>query len=183
MTTANKITLFRVALIPLFMAAMLIDVPWSRFVGLGIFILAGITDHIDGYVARKYNQVTTFGKFIDPLADKIMVTAAILILVEWYRMPSWAAMIIIVREFAVSGLRLIAAAKGDVIAAGISGKVKTLVSIVAICFMITDGVHDLPIIPGFLTIDTLGTILMLAVTVWSGVEYFWKNRKIIDIRA
>jgi len=183
MTTANKITLFRVALIPLFMLAMLIDLPWSRVIGLLIFIVAGITDHIDGYVARKYNQITTFGKFIDPLADKIMVTAAILILVEWNRMPSWAAMIIITREFAVSGLRLIAAAKGDVIAAGISGKVKTFVSIVVICFMITDGVHDFAIIPGVLTVDMLGMILMLAVTIWSGVEYFWKNRKIIDVRA
>ncbi|MDR2530130.1 MAG: CDP-diacylglycerol--glycerol-3-phosphate 3-phosphatidyltransferase [Oscillospiraceae bacterium] len=183
MTTANKITLFRVVLVPLFMAALLIEYPGSDYVGLGIFILAGITDHIDGYVARKYNQITTFGKFIDPLADKLLVTAALLILVERGRMPSWCAMIIIAREFAVSGLRLIAAAKGVVIAAGASGKVKTVVSIVAVCFMLTAHVHDFQLIPGVLSVDTLAIALIVSTTLWSGIEYFVRNHSLLEFQA
>ncbi|MDR3148556.1 MAG: CDP-diacylglycerol--glycerol-3-phosphate 3-phosphatidyltransferase [Oscillospiraceae bacterium] len=183
MTTANKITLLRIALIPIFMVLMLLDQPATRVAALLIFILAGVTDHIDGYVARKYNQITIFGKFMDPLADKIMVTSAMMILVAWGRMPSWAAVIIIAREFAVSGLRLIAAAKGDVIAAGFSGKLKTTVSIIAICFMITDRVHDFEIIPHLLNVDMAGSMLMVIVTVWSGVEYFVRNRKILDYKS
>ncbi|MDR0818316.1 MAG: CDP-diacylglycerol--glycerol-3-phosphate 3-phosphatidyltransferase [Oscillospiraceae bacterium] len=183
MTTANKLTLFRVALIPLFMLAMLSSFPYSDIVALGIFIIAGITDHIDGYVARKYNQVTTFGKFIDPLADKLLVTAALLMLVEGGQMPSCAAMIIIAREFAVSGLRLVAAAQGVVIAAGTSGKVKTVVSIVAICFMITEFLHNFEIIPGILTVDTAAIILMIVTTLWSGIEYFVRNWKQLDFKT
>lgn len=183
MNTANKITLLRVALIPVFMILMLLNQPTTRIAALLIFIIAGVTDHIDGYVARKYNQITDFGKFMDPLADKIMVTSAMMILVAWGRMPSWAAIIIIAREFAVSGLRLVAAAKGDIIAAGFSGKVKTTVSIVAICFMITDGVHDFVLIPGVMNVDILGYWLMIIVTVWSGIEYFVRNRKFLNAKT
>ena len=117
MNTANKITLVRIAMIPLFMIAMLSGLPYSSIIALVIFAIAGITDRIDGYVARKYNQVTNFGKFIDPIADKLLVTAALIILVEWGQVPSWAAVIIIAREFVVQGLRLLAVGEGVVVAA------------------------------------------------------------------
>ena len=108
MTTANKITMLRVALIPVFVVLMLLRFPGSNLIALGIFILASISDSVDGYIARKYSQVTTFGKFMDPLADKLLVTSAILIFVEWGQIPSWAAFLIIAREFAVTALRLVA---------------------------------------------------------------------------
>ncbi len=181
MNTANKITLVRIAMIPLFMAALLIELPYSRIVALIIFTIAGITDRVDGYVARKYNQITNFGKFIDPIADKLLVTAALIILVQWGQIPSWAAVIIIAREFAVSGLRLVAVSEGVVVAAGTSGKVKTVVSIVAICFMLTN-FHDFVLIKGFLTIDGLAVFLMVVTTLWSGIEYFYKNRKLLNFR-
>jgi CDP-diacylglycerol--glycerol-3-phosphate 3-phosphatidyltransferase len=164
------------------MAAALFDTEYSRIVALIIFIAAGITDHIDGYVARRFNQITTFGKFIDPLADKVLVISALLILVEWGRIPSWCAMIIVAREFAVSGFRLVAASAGTVIAAGFSGKIKTLVSIVAICFMLTDGVHNFELGFSWLTVDNLAIFLMVFTTVWSGVDYFWHNRKLLNGR-
>ncbi|MDR0935273.1 MAG: CDP-diacylglycerol--glycerol-3-phosphate 3-phosphatidyltransferase [Oscillospiraceae bacterium] len=179
MTTASKITMFRIALIPLFMAAMMITTPYSNVVALGIFILAGVTDHIDGYVARHYNQVTTFGKFIDPLADKILVLAAIVILVQWNRMPAWAAVVVLAREFAVTGLRLVAAGDGIVIAAGISGKVKTVVSLVCLSFMLANELHDFELIPGLLNVDQLALALIVITTVYSGASYFIRNRKIL----
>ena len=154
MNTANKITLVRIAMIPLFMIAMLSGLPYSSIIALVIFAIAGITDRIDGYVARKYNQVTNFGKFIDPIADKLLVTAALIILVEWGQVPSWAAVIIIAREFVVQGLRLLAVGEGVVVAAGTSGKVKTVVSIVALCVMLTD-FHNYELIKGYLTVDGL----------------------------
>ncbi|NLO47789.1 MAG: CDP-diacylglycerol--glycerol-3-phosphate 3-phosphatidyltransferase [Clostridiales bacterium] len=179
MNTANKITLVRIVMIPLFMVAMLIELPYSRVVALIIFAIAGITDRVDGYVARKYNQVTNFGKFIDPIADKLLVTAALIILVQWGQIPSWAAVIIIAREFAVSGLRLVAVGEGVVVDAGPSGKVKTVVSIVAICFMLTD-FHDAVLISGLLNVDGLAVFLMVVTTLWSGIEYFIKNRKLLN---
>ena len=178
MTTANKITLLRIVMIPLFLLAVLTQEQYAQIIALGIFILASITDSIDGYIARKYNQSTNFGKFLDPLADKLLVTAAILVFVERGQMPSWAAMIIIAREFAVTGLRLVAAAEGQVIAAAWSGKIKTAVSIVAICIMLMPvGNRDT-----MMVIDTICYVIMILVTVWSGVEYFVKNSKVIDIK-
>jgi len=178
MTTANKITIVRVAFIPLFMVAMLAGIPYSNWISLGIFILASLTDWVDGYIARKYDQVTSFGKFMDPLADKLLVTSAILIFVQWGRIPAWAAMIVITREFAVTGLRLVAAADGEVIAAGMSGKIKTFVSMAGLCVMLTP-FHDLELIAGRFNLDNLIVLLILIPTVWSGVEYFVKNYKVI----
>jgi len=163
------------------MIAMLSGLPYSSIIALVIFAIAGITDRIDGYVARKYNQVTNFGKFIDPIADKLLVTAALIILVEWGQVPSWAAVIIIAREFVVQGLRLLAVGEGVVVAAGTSGKVKTVVSIVALCVMLTD-FHNYELIKGYLTVDGLAVISMLITTVWSGAEYFYKNWKLLKIK-
>lgn len=178
MTTANKITILRIVMIPLFLLAVLTQKQYAQTIALIIFILASITDSIDGYVARKYNQSTNLGKFMDPLADKLLVTAAILVFVERGQMPSWAAMIIIAREFAVTGLRLIAAAEGIVIAAAWSGKIKTAVSIVAICIMLA------PMGNGStrLIVDTICYLIMILVTVWSGVEYFIKNKSVLNVK-
>ena len=139
MNTANKLTLLRVVMIPAFLLVLYLHVPGANYWALAIFALASITDTLDGYIARHYNQITDFGKFMDPLADKCLVTAAMLWFVEIGQMPAWALLIVIVREFAVSGLRMIAADKGRVIAAGWSGKVKTASTMVCIVLMLLPG--------------------------------------------
>lgn len=180
MTTASKITMLRIALIPVYFIVMLLDFTGNTWVALAIFIIASVTDSIDGHIARKYNQISDFGKFIDPLADKLLVIAAILIFVQRGQMASWAAMVIITREFAVTGLRLIAVENGLVIAAARSGKIKTVVSLVGLCLMMTPW-HDASIIGGF-DLDWLIVVLMLITTVWSGVEYFARNGKLLNLK-
>ena len=128
MTTASKITLVRVALVPLYMVFMYLSGGAANgymYGALALFIIASLTDFVDGYVARKYNQVSDFGKFLDPLADKLLVIASMAMFCEWGSFPAWALMIVLTREFAVSGLRMVAGPKGKVIAAGKSGKFKT----------------------------------------------------------
>ena len=170
MTTASKITLARVALIPAFMLTMYLsggEAGLWMWLSLGIFILASITDFIDGYIARNYNQTTDFGKFLDPLADKLLTLAAICIYCQWGIFPAWALMIVLTREFAVSGLRMVAGPKGKVIAAGKSGKFKTASTMVGLCAMMA--------LPG---IDLLNTIVIASIvitTVYSGIEYFIQN--------
>ena len=136
MTTASKITLVRVAMIPLYMVFMYLSggTPgvWM-WLALGVFILASLTDYVDGQIARKCNQVSDFGKFLDPLADKLLTIAAMTMFCEWGTFPAWALMIVLTREFAVTGLRLIAVQKGTVIAAGWSGKVKTASTMIGLC--------------------------------------------------
>ena len=153
MTTASKITLVRVAMIPIFMALLLLGYRW---IALAVFILASVTDFVDGYVARHYNQVSDFGKFLDPLADKLLVTACMLIFVEWGRMPAWAVMIVLTREFAVTGLRLVAVGNGRVIAAGWSGKVKTFSTMVGLCLMMAFPIWWLDwVVTAVITLTTL----------------------------
>ena len=171
MNTANKLTMLRVVMIPAFLIVLYWGFPGSRYVALCIFILASVTDFVDGYIARHYNQITDFGKFMDPLADKCLVTAAMLWFVQEGQMPAWALLIVIVREFGVSGLRMIAADKGRVIAAGWSGKVKTASTMVCICLML------LPIPPA---VNTLCVAVIVVTTVYSGCEYFWKNRDVFS---
>lgn len=172
MTTASKITLVRVAFIPVYMALMYISggVPgiWL-WLALAVFILAGVTDFVDGIVARKYNQITDFGKFLDPLADKLMVIGAMTIFCQWGLLPAWALMIVLTREFAVTGLRLVAVGKGTVIAAGWSGKVKTASTIICLCIWMA--------FPTSQMIGWIATAVIIATTVYSGVEYFMQNRK------
>jgi CDP-diacylglycerol--glycerol-3-phosphate 3-phosphatidyltransferase len=139
MNLANKLTIGRVFLVPvflLFIAAK--DIPYGTFIATVIFILASLTDKLDGYIARSRNQITKFGKFMDPLADKLLVTAALISLVELQVVPGWAAIIIIAREFAVSGLRTIAASEGKVIAASWWGKIKTVIQIIAIILLLLE---------------------------------------------
>lgn len=172
MTTASKITLIRVVMIPVFMLTMYLSegMPGAyMWVSLGLFIIASLTDYVDGYIARKYQQVSDFGKFLDPLADKLLVIAAMSIYCEWGMFPAWALMIVLTREFAVTGLRLVAVGKGKVIAAGWSGKVKTACTMVGLCVIMA--------LPGLPVLNWLVIILIVATTVYSGVEYFIQNWK------
>ncbi len=171
MNTANKLTMLRVVMIPAFMLVLYMGFPGANYVALVIFALASITDWLDGYVARHYNQTTDFGKFMDPLADKCLVTAAMLWFVEVGQMPAWALLTVIVREFAISGLRMNAATSGRVIAAGWSGKVKTAATMVCIILML------LPI-PAI--VNTLCVAIIVLTTVYSGVEYVMKNIDVIS---
>ena len=170
MNTANKLTLLRVVMIPAFLLVLYLDVPGASYWALAIFVAASLTDTLDGYIARHYNQVTDFGKFMDPLADKCLVTAAMLWFVEIGQMPAWMLLIVICREFAVSGLRMIASDKGRVIAAGWSGKVKTAATMVCVVLMF------LPIPP---VVNTLCVWVITLTTLYSGVEYFVKNKDVI----
>ena len=172
MNTANKLTLARVVMIPLFLLVLYLHVPGANYWALAIFIVASLTDTLDGYIARHYNQTTDFGKFMDPLADKCLVTAAMLWFVEVGQMPAWALLIVIVREFAVSGLRMVAADKGRVIAAGWSGKVKTASTMVCICLML--------LLPRFVELSAICVAVIVLTTIWSGVEYFMKNLDVLS---
>ena len=172
MTTATKITLLRVVMIPAYMVFMYLSGGQSNvfmWIGLGIFILASITDYIDGHIARKYNQVSDFGKFLDPLADKLLTIAAMTMFCQWGSFPAWALMIVLTREFAVSGLRMVAGPKGKVIAAGKSGKFKTASSMVGLCVLMA--------FPTNVILAWVVVALIVITTVYSGIEYFvqtWK---------
>ena len=170
MTLASKITLVRVALIPAYLVTMYLSGGQAglwMFLSLAIFIVASLTDYVDGYIARHYNQVTDFGKFLNPLADKLLVIAAMSMFCEWGVFPAWALMIVLTREFAVSGLRMVAGPKGKVIAAGWSGKVKTFSTMVGLCVMMA-----------FPQVQWIGVVVMVVIvgtTLYSGVEYFIQN--------
>ena len=172
MTTASKITLVRVVMIPAYMLTMYLSHGQAglwMYLSLGIFIIASLTDFVDGYIARHYNQTTDFGKFLDPLADKLLTVAAMAMFCEWGVFPAWALMVILTREFAVSGLRMVASQKGSVIAAGWSGKVKTASTMVGLCAMMA--------LPGIDVLNWAVIIMIVATTLYSGVEYFIQNWK------
>ena len=182
MTTASKITLIRVALIPAFMLAFLLSPAhiWLKWLALFFFIVASLTDYVDGHIARKYNQVSDFGKFLDPLADKLLVISAMCIFCQWGLMPAWALMIVLTREFAVTALRLIAVQKGRVIAAGWSGKVKTFSTMVALCFWIA--FYDLILSKGWSWANWFLVLVIVLPTIYSGVEYFIQNWDVLDMK-
>lgn len=181
MTTASKITMTRIILIPFFIVTVLGDFKGSAYVALAIFIVSAVTDWVDGYIARHYNQVSTFGKFVDPLADKLLVTAALLVFVERGQMASWACWIVVAREFAVSGLRLVAMENGTVIAAAMSGKIKTAASLICCCFMLLP-LHTYAFGGTWLTVDRLGSVIIVVTTLYSGIEYFIVNGKALDLK-
>ena len=174
MTTANKLTILRIALIPVFLIlAYSGQLHWA----LAVFLLASLSDLFDGYIARHYNQITDLGKFMDPLADKMLVLAAMCYFVEVGRMPGWVLAIVLLREFAVSGMRLVAVEQGRVIAAALSGKVKTAATMVCLCLMLLIG----PPGPGDSAPDFiawLSSAVILLTTVVSGIEYFIRNRDV-----
>jgi CDP-diacylglycerol--glycerol-3-phosphate 3-phosphatidyltransferase len=170
MTLASKITLLRVAMIPAYLVTMYLshgEAGMWMWISLVIFMVASLTDFVDGYIARKYKQVSDFGKFLDPLADKLLTIAAMSMYCEWGIFPAWALMIVLTREFAVSGLRMVAGPKGKVIAAGKSGKFKTASTMIGLCVMMA--------LPGIPVLNQVVIGLIVATTVYSGVEYFIQN--------
>lgn len=180
MNTANKITLLRVVLVPLFMALFLCESALCRILALAVFIIASITDAVDGYIARNYNQITNFGKFVDPLADKMLTTAAFVILVSYGRMSVWALMIVLAREFMVSGIRSMAAADGKVIAASMWGKLKTVSQMVAIIAAIILLLPYFPETAAKIITDIL-VWLSVVFTVISGADYLMQNRSVLKM--
>lgn len=188
MTTATKFTMVRLVLIPVFLLCMYLSqcAPAWRFVALGVFALASLTDMIDGKIARKYHQVTDLGKFLDPLADKVLVLSAMTMFCQWGRFPAWALMIVLFREFAVSGLRMVASGKGRVIAAAHSGKVKTAVTMAGLCILLlVDGTYfgdllNAHVCARFTDILCWVIVGLIALTtLYSGVEYFGKNKDVL----
>lgn len=171
MNTANKLTMLRVILIPVYLVIWHLDFAYNNIVALIIFVLASVTDFIDGYVARHYNQITDFGKFMDPLADKVLVMSAMICFCAMGRFPAWALVIVMAREFAVSGLRMVAVDNGRVIAAGWSGKVKTFATMVCLCIM-----H----LPVWNWLMWVCVVVIAATTLYSGIEYFVKNKDVIN---
>ena len=188
MNIPNKITVSRILLIPLFLIIMLVPFDWgdmhllgvtlpvTHFVGALIFIIASSTDWVDGYYARKYNLVTNMGKFLDPLADKLLVSAALIVLVELGFAPSWIVIVIISREFAVTGLRLLLAGEGEVVAANMLGKIKTWAQIVAISALL---LHNIIFEMISFRFDIVALWVALIFTIWSGWDYFAKNSHIL----
>lgn len=175
MTTANKITIFRVICIPVFIVLMYLDSKAAQYGALAVFVIASVSDFVDGYIARHYNQVSNFGKFMDPLADKMLVITAMLLFVEQGRMPGWVLALIVAREFGVSGLRLVAVEQGRVIAAAKSGKIKTAATMVCIILMLAIGQPYSA--PAYL--DMVCNAVILITTIYSGVEYFIVNRDVL----
>ena len=175
MTLPNKLTIARVIMIPFFVVFMLTG--WggsaSKWISLAIFIIASLTDLLDGHIARKHNLVTNFGKFMDPLADKLLVCAAMICLVEMGKIPSWIVIIIISREFIISGFRLIASDNGRVIAASYWGKFKTTFQMIMICLMIAD-------IPVLSILTAIVMWVALVLTVVSLIDYLVKNKDVIS---
>ena len=177
MNTPNKLTLLRVILIPFFVVCMLaVDAGWGKWAALAIFIVASLTDTLDGYLARRDNLVTNFGKFMDPLADKLLVCSAMICLVDMERIPSWIVIIIIGREFVISGFRLIATDNGVVIAANYWGKLKTVCQMVMIIVVIAN-------LGGFFAVvEQILIYLSLILTVISLATYLWDNRKVLSMQ-
>ena len=193
MNLANKLTLLRIFLVPFFLLFIAVNIPYGTIIATLIFIIASLTDQLDGYIARSRNQITNFGKFMDPLADKLLVTAALVSLVEMQLIPSLAAVIIIAREFAVSGLRTLAASEGTVIAASWWGKVKTVTQIFAILLLLLQVnisksdylfniVNNNSMINSFFEyVPTIALVIAVIITIISGIDYFVKNKDAISM--
>ena len=195
MNLANKLTMIRIFLVPVFLVFITVkDIPYGSIIATVIFIIASLTDQLDGYIARSRNQITNFGKFMDPLADKLLVTAALVSLVELKLVAGWAVVIILVREYAVSGLRTLAASDGIVIAASWWGKIKTVTQMIAILLLLLkvnintsanaiSFVNNNSFLSGFFTYVP-ETIMFIAVliTIISGIDYFVKNKHVISMK-
>lgn len=177
MNLANKLTLFRVVLIPFFVTFMLTDfTEYNYVIALIIFIIATITDKLDGTIARRCNMSTVFGEFMDPIADKLLVSSALICLCDIGKLPSWVVITIIAREFIISGIRLISAQQGVAIAASWWGKIKTIAQMAMIIIMLVD------MSVSFMSFEILGIIMMyvsLFLTVVSAIDYIYKNRSLL----
>ncbi len=177
MNLANKLTMLRILMIPVFIAVLVYskdgDIVY-RYIALGIFIIASATDALDGYVARKYNMITDFGKLMDPLADKILVSSALIILIELGNISSWVVSIVIAREFIISGIRLIATEKNIIIAASPLGKLKTVSQMLSVILMLLS-------IKAISLITDLSIWLMCILSVISLLDYIIKNKKVLSL--
>ena len=175
MNVPNTLTIIRVLLIPFFVAFMLCNITaYDNYIALAIFIVASLTDTLDGYLARKNNQVTNFGKFMDPLADKLLVCSAMICLIEMNKLDAWIVIVIISREFIISGFRLVAVDNGIVIAASWWGKAKTISQMIMIILLIASfgGIFNV--------LETAYVYIATVLTVISLVDYIWKNRAVLN---
>ncbi|AEG60195.1 CDP-diacylglycerol--glycerol-3-phosphate 3-phosphatidyltransferase [Desulforamulus ruminis] len=172
MNLPNRLTLARIFLIPIFLAVVTLRIKYGDMIAAGVFVLAASTDGLDGYIARKNKQITTLGKFMDPLADKLLVSAALIVLVELGHLSAWVAVIIIGREFAVTGLRAIAAAEGVIISASKLGKWKTVSQIIAIVAMF---LHNITLTIFGFDFGMAAMAVAVFFTIWSGVDYLAKG--------
>lgn len=177
MNVPNKVTLLRIALIPVFMVLMLAwDIPGKEYIGAGIFFFCAMSDVYDGWYARKYNMVTDFGKFMDPIADKLVVTAALLVLMEWGKVGSAVTMVILTREFIVSALRMVAASKGIVLMSDNLGKLKTAFQDIAIIMLL---LNNWPFALLNIPMDYITLGIAVFFTIWSGINYIVQNRHVL----
>lgn len=195
MNLANKLTMIRIFLVPVFLVFITVkEIPYGSIIATVVFIIASLTDQLDGHIARSRNQITNFGKFMDPLADKLLVTAALVSLVELKLVAGWAVVVILAREFAVSGLRTLAASDGTVIAASWWGKIKTVTQMIAILLLLLkvnintsvnaiNFVNNNSLLNDFFTYVP-ETIMFMAVliTIISGIDYFVKNKHVISMK-
>ncbi|MBR2736022.1 MAG: CDP-diacylglycerol--glycerol-3-phosphate 3-phosphatidyltransferase [Firmicutes bacterium] len=174
MNLPNKLTTLRMILVPVFIVLYLMGYPVPALV---VFIVASFTDFLDGYLARKNNLVTDYGKIMDPLADKLLVTSALVCMVQTAVVPAWMVIVILAREFAITGLRAVAAGEGHVIAAAWSGKIKTVTQMIAIIFLLLD---NWPFSKAGIPFATVMLWIAVIMTIYSGCEYIYKNRKIFS---
>ena len=175
MNLPNKLSIIRVCCIPFMVLLMSLSHEWCRWAALAIFIIASITDYLDGHIARSRNTITDFGKFIDPLADKLLVLSALIMLIHQRLIPAWFVVIILSRELAVDGLRLIASIQGKVIAAGMAGKIKTVSQMILIIYLMVFNVPSFSSIPGIIL-----SVWTAAITIYSGVDYFRRNSSVFS---
>ncbi|WP_313756513.1 CDP-diacylglycerol--glycerol-3-phosphate 3-phosphatidyltransferase [Tissierella sp.] len=178
MNLANKITIFRVFLVPIFMFVLYSNLPYNTYLAAAIFIIASLTDTLDGYIARSRNMITNFGKFVDPLADKVLVSAALISLVELGKVPGWVVVLIIAREFTITGFRIIAASEGITIAASSLGKIKTITQLVAIIALL---LNNFPFNLINLPFDYIMLYISLFFTIISGIDYIYKNKSALKM--
>lgn len=176
MNLPNKLTILRVMIIPFFLVFLLVDIfgVYDRWIALALFIAASLTDLLDGYIARKYDLVTNFGKFMDPLADKLLVCSAMIAFVDLGQLPSWITILIIAREFIISGFRLVASDNGVVIAASYWGKFKTTFQMIMICLLIANIQNSV-----VMMVTDIVILIAVCLTIISLIDYIVKNRAVL----
>jgi len=175
MNLPNRLSLLRVVLIPVCLGLLYVGTPLFDALALAVFLIASFTDFLDGHIARSRNLVTDFGKFVDPVADKLLVLSTMILLTAQGKMPAWMVIIVLARDLAVDGLRMVASLKGRVIAAGKLGKIKTVSQMAAISLAI---IHNWPF--GTFPMKDILAYVMVAFTLWSGADYFIKNRSVLS---
>jgi len=190
MNLPNFLTLIRMALVPVFLVFFYLGQGGAQvyaILSFAVFIIAAGTDMLDGYIARRRNQITNFGKLMDPLADKVLTTSAFIVFVDMHIIPAWMVVVILAREFAITGLRSVAASEGVVIAAGLSGKLKTIFQMVAIgLILLGSAIGNDPFTHGiWVVVSAAGMVCLwiaVALTVYSGIEYLWNGRKLLNMK-